>query len=171
MKYIKENKKRGLTFNKRKDGLLKKAMELSILTDTKIFICVKNENGQIIQYTSDPYIKSMITSNPKPQITYTNKDYETLVDHKHSQFTTKQTNLQNFLFNHPLSPHFIPPPPPPPQEENKPSLDNYKILKLPHYIQYPRSPTQEERKPSLTKDEILKLQDGINIYIGGDNES
>lgn len=38
------NKK--VTFNKRKKGLIKKAMELSVLCDTKVFVCIADSENK-----------------------------------------------------------------------------------------------------------------------------
>lgn len=44
-----------MTFQGRKAGLVKKAMELSILCDAEIVLLIRNKDGDITQYSSsDP---------------------------------------------------------------------------------------------------------------------
>ncbi|KAL5996884.1 hypothetical protein ACLOJK_007807 [Asimina triloba] len=51
MKLIEDPKARKLTFNKRKNGLMKKALEFSILCDVNTcFICYKKDSGQLITW-------------------------------------------------------------------------------------------------------------------------
>lgn len=55
IEYIKNTKKRRVTFQGRKAGLVKKAMELSILCDAEIVLLIRNKDGDITQYSSsDP---------------------------------------------------------------------------------------------------------------------
>lgn len=52
IKKIEQEKTRLITFHKRRRGLLKKAMELSILCDCQVKIIVTEENGDTVEYQS-----------------------------------------------------------------------------------------------------------------------
>jgi hypothetical protein len=52
---LKDERNRHVTFNKRKAGLIKKAMELSILCNTQIALVMFNSDNQLFEYCStDP---------------------------------------------------------------------------------------------------------------------
>ena len=57
---IKEERIRQVTFYKRKRGLLKKAMELSLLCNAKCFLCITDKNENIMIYSSDEDYKKFI---------------------------------------------------------------------------------------------------------------
>jgi len=52
IKRIADEKKRQTTFAKRKIGLIKKAMELSILCDCDVAVLVSDRTGDLVQYAS-----------------------------------------------------------------------------------------------------------------------
>lgn len=54
--YMEDKVRRGVTFCKRKQGLLKKAMELNKLTGAQIVLIVLSENNQVHKYLSDPLL-------------------------------------------------------------------------------------------------------------------
>lgn len=55
IKTIPEGRKRQVTFMKRKQGLLKKAMELSILCQCEMAVVIFSHNGKLYDYGSaDP---------------------------------------------------------------------------------------------------------------------
>ena len=59
---IKEERIRQVTFYKRKRGLLKKAMELSLLCDVKCFLCIVDKNEKVLVFSSEEDINSMINN-------------------------------------------------------------------------------------------------------------
>lgn len=77
IKMIGDAKKRSTTFNKRKKGLLKKAMELSILCGCEVSLIVNGED--ITAYSSSNLEQSIINIRNKRGIPiFSNKDYEEL---------------------------------------------------------------------------------------------
>ena len=69
---IKNERNRNITFIKRKKGLIKKAMELSVLCDAEIIVAIKSkDNEQLSIFCSDEsidnfylkYLKSPIKSD------------------------------------------------------------------------------------------------------------
>jgi hypothetical protein len=64
---IKDDRNRNATFSKRKNGLVKKAIELSILCDCEVALVIFNSNGRLIQYSSgniDQTLSKFIDENP-----------------------------------------------------------------------------------------------------------
>ena len=59
---IKNERIRQVTFYKRKRGLLKKAMELSLLCDVKVLMCIVDKNDKTTIYSSDPNLKKFVAS-------------------------------------------------------------------------------------------------------------
>ena len=76
---IKSERNRNITYIKRKKGLIKKAMELSVLCDVNIFLCLipKNSNQKSLFCSSDSvddFIQKYITIPIKAEETYNLKD-------------------------------------------------------------------------------------------------
>ena len=76
---IKSERNRNITYIKRKTGLIKKAMELSVLCDVNIFLCLipKNSNQKSLFCSSDSvddFIQKYITIPIKAEETYNLKD-------------------------------------------------------------------------------------------------
>lgn len=53
---IKNERIRQVTYYKRKKGLLKKAMELSLLCDVKVFLCIVDKNEKSMIFSSEKNI-------------------------------------------------------------------------------------------------------------------
>jgi hypothetical protein len=62
--YIKDNKKRLNAFSKRKNGIMKKAVNLVNMTDCDILVYVASEHGNVFSYAS-PYLESMLKDKKK----------------------------------------------------------------------------------------------------------
>ncbi|KAL6121517.1 hypothetical protein NUSPORA_01548 [Nucleospora cyclopteri] len=60
LEYINKKAKRGVTFSKRKKGIMKKAFELSVLTGADILLVVANENGHVYTYATNK-LKPVLT--------------------------------------------------------------------------------------------------------------
>jgi len=79
---IENDRNRTATFTKRKHGLIKKAMELSILCDCEIALIViegKKENVKVYQYGSNGLAKILrrfAESSEIPSEDVSNEDYE-----------------------------------------------------------------------------------------------
>ena len=78
---ITNERNRQATFTKRKNGLMKKAMELSILCDCEIALIIFSSNGKLFQYSSTDMDKVLLrytefTESHKP---LTNKDVRKLI--------------------------------------------------------------------------------------------
>ena len=76
---IKSERNRNITYIKRKKGLIKKAMELSVLCDVNIFLCLipRNSNQKSLFCSSDSvddFIQKYITIPIKAEETYNLKD-------------------------------------------------------------------------------------------------
>ena len=76
---IKSERNRNITYIKRKKGLIKKAMELSLLCDANIFLClIPKETNQMSLFCSsdsfDDFIEKYIKTPIKPEETYNLKD-------------------------------------------------------------------------------------------------
>lgn len=62
MKYIESKSKRGVTFSKRKKGIMKKAYELNILTGTQILLLIASESGHVYTFTT-PKLRPIISEH------------------------------------------------------------------------------------------------------------
>lgn len=74
---IQDDKHRNITFNKRKNGLLKKAAEIALLCKTKLFLAFTDLSGNIINfYTPDSDFLSDFdpVKDSKKFTTFTEKD-------------------------------------------------------------------------------------------------
>jgi len=81
---IENERNRQATFTKRKNGLIKKAMELSILCDCEIALIVFQEN-KLYQYGSEGINKVMLRFAETKEIPvedHSNLDYSTKFDEK-----------------------------------------------------------------------------------------
>ncbi|XP_040381765.1 agamous-like MADS-box protein AGL28 [Oryza brachyantha] len=56
VRYIKENRDRGITLSKRREGLFKLANDLSILTDASVAVCLHDNNNKV-QFFGAPMVE------------------------------------------------------------------------------------------------------------------
>lgn len=75
---IQSERNRQATFTKRKNGLMKKAMELSILCDCEIALIIFSSNNKLFQYASSDMDKLLLryTDYAEPHKPLTNLDYK-----------------------------------------------------------------------------------------------
>ncbi|KCZ81668.1 hypothetical protein H312_00846 [Anncaliia algerae PRA339] len=57
LKFIEGKTRRGVTFSKRKKGLMKKAYELSVLTGSEVLVLVASEGGNVYSFATDRFKK------------------------------------------------------------------------------------------------------------------
>ncbi|KAJ1965804.1 hypothetical protein IWQ62_002575, partial [Dispira parvispora] len=75
---IADERGRQVTFLKRKQGLMKKAYELSVLCDCQIALIIFTSNGKLVQFSSSPDIDPILlryTQTEAPQESKTNLDF------------------------------------------------------------------------------------------------
>jgi len=81
---IKNDKIRQVTFNKRKRGLLKKAMELSLLCDVKCFLCIVDKTDQSMIYSSETdvpnFVNTFILNFRNTKELFSNGNYKGIFD-------------------------------------------------------------------------------------------
>lgn len=75
---IQNERIRQVTFYKRKKGLLKKAMELALLCDVKVFLCIVDKNEKLMVLTSEGSVNSFydryLSYNVNAKEVFTQKD-------------------------------------------------------------------------------------------------
>ncbi|KAG0023618.1 myocyte enhancer factor [Entomortierella chlamydospora] len=84
IKTIMDERNRQVTFQKRRFGLMKKAMELSVLCDCQIGLIIFNSNNKLVQYSShdiDSILLRYTEYNDSCE-TYTNKEFLSATDNK-----------------------------------------------------------------------------------------
>lgn len=67
LKRIENNLNRQVTFSKRRNGLLKKAFELSVLCDAEVALIVFSPSGKAYQFSNNEYvfiINHLLFQNP-----------------------------------------------------------------------------------------------------------
>ncbi|KAG9325026.1 hypothetical protein KVV02_001025 [Mortierella alpina] len=79
IKTIMDERNRQVTFQKRRFGLMKKAMELSVLCDCQIGLIIFNSNNKLVQYSSHDIDQILLryTEYNDSCETYTNKEFLT----------------------------------------------------------------------------------------------
>ncbi|KAF9934410.1 myocyte enhancer factor [Linnemannia zychae] len=77
IKTITDERNRQVTFQKRRFGLMKKAMELSVLCDCQIGLIIFNSNNKLVQYSSHDIDQILLryTEYNDSCETYTNKEF------------------------------------------------------------------------------------------------
>ncbi|KAG0236008.1 hypothetical protein BGW41_000595 [Actinomortierella wolfii] len=77
IKPILDERNRQVTFQKRRYGLMKKAMELSVLCDCQIGLIIFNSNNKLVQYSSHNIDSILLryTEYTEPFESYTNKEF------------------------------------------------------------------------------------------------
>lgn len=56
MKRIENAASRQVTFSKRRNGLLKKAYELSVLCDAEVAVLIFSQKGRLFEFSSNEYV-------------------------------------------------------------------------------------------------------------------
>ncbi|CAD8187477.1 unnamed protein product [Paramecium pentaurelia] len=74
IQYLKDDRIRNITFNKRKNGLLKKACELAVLCNIKMLLCFTDLNGIVYQFTSNDNIEMELIQQYHKKV-FTKQDY------------------------------------------------------------------------------------------------
>lgn len=78
IKPIEDKKLRQITYCKRKKGLLKKTMELSLLCKTQVFLAFVDHHNNLVIYNSEGHIANFVDKYLKfpvnPKETYCNQD-------------------------------------------------------------------------------------------------
>ncbi|KAF9285754.1 myocyte enhancer factor [Mortierella alpina] len=84
IKTIMDERNRQVTFQKRRFGLMKKAMELSVLCDCQIGLIIFNSNNKLVQYSSHDIDQILLryTEYNDSCETYTNKEFLTATANK-----------------------------------------------------------------------------------------
>ncbi|KAL4161564.1 hypothetical protein PRNP1_002118 [Phytophthora ramorum] len=87
IKRIEDDRNRQVTFAKRKNGIFKKAMELSKLCDCEIALIVFDSNNKLYQYSSTSVDQILLkyTEYGEPYETKDNNDYEIMFGEKKKQ--------------------------------------------------------------------------------------
>ncbi|KAA8539860.1 hypothetical protein F0562_026552 [Nyssa sinensis] len=62
MKRIENATSRQVTFSKRRNGLLKKAHELSVLCDAEVALIIFSQNGKLYEFSSSKYVSCITQS-------------------------------------------------------------------------------------------------------------
>ncbi|KAI3838451.1 hypothetical protein MKX03_013215 [Papaver bracteatum] len=81
IKRIENSTNRQVTFAKRKNGLLKKAREISILCDADVSVVMFSEAGNMTEYSSSPLIEQLAR--------YQKESGKTLWDSKHERLSAE----------------------------------------------------------------------------------
>uniref|UniRef100_A0A6B2L686 MADS-box domain-containing protein n=1 Tax=Arcella intermedia TaxID=1963864 RepID=A0A6B2L686_9EUKA len=92
---IQNERNRQATFTKRKNGLIKKAMELSILCDCEISLIIFNQGNRLFQYGSGDMEKTLLRYadyDDVPVQSFSNGDYNTQFENSNSK--PKETILK-----------------------------------------------------------------------------
>ncbi|KAI8352231.1 hypothetical protein B0O80DRAFT_427440 [Mortierella sp. GBAus27b] len=84
IKTILDERNRQVTFQKRRFGLMKKAMELSVLCDCQIGLIIFNSNNKLVQYSSHDIDQILLryTEYNDSCETYTNKEFMAATENK-----------------------------------------------------------------------------------------
>ncbi|KAF9365824.1 myocyte enhancer factor [Mortierella sp. NVP85] len=87
IKTIMDERNRQVTFQKRRFGLMKKAMELSVLCDCQIGLIIFNSNNKLVQYSSHDIDQILLryTEYNDSCETYTNKEFLNAADVKEEE--------------------------------------------------------------------------------------
>src|SRR4051812_27230757 len=81
---IKNERIRQVTFYKRKRGLLKKAMELSLLCGVKVFLGIVDKNDKVMIFSSEneitPLLNKYMLTHASAREVYTHDDYKEIFE-------------------------------------------------------------------------------------------
>lgn len=83
---ISNDRIRQVTFYKRKRGLLKKAMELSLLCDVRVMLCIVDKNEKVMIFSSETninnFIQTYLTHPEKAREVYNHPDYKEIFENE-----------------------------------------------------------------------------------------
>lgn len=75
LKFIEGKTRRGVTFSKRKKGLMKKAYEISVLTGSEVLVLVASEGGNVYSFATDRFKKMIDEHQPLIKECLSNPSY------------------------------------------------------------------------------------------------
>ncbi|KAF9409591.1 Myocyte-specific enhancer factor 2D [Podila epigama] len=152
IKTILDERNRQVTFQKRRFGLMKKAMELSVLCDCQIGLIIFNSNNKLVQYSShdiDSILLRYTEYNDSCE-TYTNKEFAAVTGNKDEEedddgisaggddrsimsVTPQPQSMPSTAHHTPGQTHLQTPPSHPPALQHSPSLQG-QIQRSPYQI-------------------------------------
>jgi hypothetical protein len=95
---------RQVTFYKRKRGLLKKAMELSLLCDVKVMLCIVDKNEKVLIFSSETDVRNFaqryMTHPENARELYNHPDYKEIFENdaklsEYSELKNSRYNTEN----------------------------------------------------------------------------
>ncbi|KAF7822370.1 transcription factor CAULIFLOWER A-like [Senna tora] len=101
-----ENKiSRQVTFSKRRNGLFKKANEISVLCDAQVALIIFSTKGKLFEYSSDPCIDGILERYERQahteQLAQTNNESQGNLSLEYFKLTTKvevlEKNIRNYV--------------------------------------------------------------------------
>ncbi|CDH57449.1 mef2c protein [Lichtheimia corymbifera JMRC:FSU:9682] len=135
---IKDDRNRQVTFLKRKQGLMKKAYELSVLCDCEIALIIFNSSGKLVQYASTEIDKILLkyTDYNEPHESKNNRDFVNLSERDEEQAKEDDDGLDMEQASGPEQ-----------ELKGSSSTDNLPMATVPTQAQYPPPPPPHHPTP------------------------